>query len=48
MMTEIPFYWLDVFTQEPFGGGPTVVYIVEEDLEDSVFSNIGNYQSNFW
>jgi len=39
-MLQIPFYWLDVFTSEPFGGGPTVVCLVDKNIDDNVLSNI--------
>jgi len=39
-MLEIPFYWLDAFTSEPFGGGPTFVCMVDKSIDDSVLSNI--------
>jgi len=38
--TEIPFYWIDAFTSEPFGGGPTVVCIVDKEVSDDVLSNV--------
>ena len=50
-MVEIPFYWVDSFTSEPFGGGATTVYILEEELADSILSNIaketGVFESAF-
>ena len=38
--TEIPFYWVDAFTTEPFGGGPTVVCIVDKSVDDETLSKI--------
>lgn len=30
-----PFYWLDAFTQVPYGGNPCAVVLDADDLEDS-------------
>ena len=34
---EIPFYWLDVFTSEPFKGNPVAVFMMNTDLDDSLY-----------
>jgi PhzF family phenazine biosynthesis protein len=39
-MTDIPFYWLDVFTSEPFKGNPAAVCIMKTDRQDSLYQNI--------
>jgi PhzF family phenazine biosynthesis protein len=39
-MIDIPFYWLDIFTSEPFKGNPAVVCLVDTELEDSIYLSI--------
>ena len=39
-MTDIPFYWLDIFTESKFKGNPAAVCILEEELEDSQYQSI--------
>ena len=39
-MTDIPFYWLDIFTETPFKGNPAAVCILEEELADETYQNI--------
>jgi PhzF family phenazine biosynthesis protein len=39
-MIEVPFYWLDVFTLEPFKGNPAAVCVMKNDYEDSLYKNI--------
>jgi PhzF family phenazine biosynthesis protein len=39
-MLDVPFYWLDVFTSEPFKGNPAAVCIMKTDLDDSIYQNI--------
>ena len=41
-MTDIPFYWLDIFTSEPFKGNPAAVLLMKTDLEDKTYLNIAN------
>ena len=39
-MVDIPFYWLDIFTSEPFKGNPAAVCVMKTDLEDSLYLSI--------
>jgi len=39
-MTDIPFFWLDSFTSNPFSGNPAAVCLVETELEDSIYLKI--------
>jgi len=39
-MIDIPFYWVDSFTSKPFGGGATIVCILDEALDDNTLSKI--------
>jgi len=39
-MTDIPFYWLDIFTDSKFKGNPAAVCILEEVLDDETYQNI--------
>jgi PhzF family phenazine biosynthesis protein len=39
-MTDVPFYWLDVFTSEQFKGNPAAVCLMKTGLEDSLYQNI--------
>jgi len=34
---EIPFYWLDVFTSDPFKGNPVAVFMMNTGLEDNLY-----------
>lgn len=39
-MTDIPFYWLDIFTETPFKGNPAAVCILGNELDDETYQNI--------
>jgi PhzF family phenazine biosynthesis protein len=39
-MVEVPFYWLDIFTSNPFKGNPAAVCLMKTDLEDALYQNI--------
>ena len=39
-MTEIPFYWLDIFTESKFKGNPAAVCVLNEELDDETYQNI--------
>ena len=41
-MTDIPFYWLDIFTESKFKGNPAAVCILEDDLDDETYQNIAS------
>jgi PhzF family phenazine biosynthesis protein len=39
-MNDIPFHWVDVFTDKPFRGSPAAVCIIEKELDDEIYLNI--------
>ena len=39
-MIDIPFYWVDVFTSEPFKGNPAAVCIINTEYDDSLYQKI--------
>jgi PhzF family phenazine biosynthesis protein len=39
-MTDIPFYWLDIFTESKFKGNPAAVCVHDEELDDETYQNI--------
>ena len=39
-MNDVPFYWLDIFTSEPFKGNPAGACIMQTNLEDTLYQNI--------
>lgn len=39
-MTNIPFYWLDIFTETKFKGNPAAVCVLDEVLDDETYQNI--------
>lgn len=41
-MVEIPFYWVDVFTDKPFKGSPAAVCIIEDELTDDTYLSIAD------
>jgi len=39
-MPRLPFYWIDAFTAQPFGGNPAAVVPLEEWLEDTILQKM--------
>ena len=39
-MVDIPFHWVDVFTDKPFRGSPAAVCIIENELSDETYLSI--------
>ena len=39
-MTDIPFYWLDIFTESKFKGNPAAVCLLKEELENETYQKI--------
>jgi len=39
-MTDIPFYWLDIFTESKFKGNPAAVCVLNKELDDETYQNI--------
>lgn len=39
-MVDIPFYWVDVFTDKPFRGSPAAVCVIERELDDHTYLSI--------
>jgi PhzF family phenazine biosynthesis protein len=39
-MVDIPFFWVDVFTDKPFRGSPAAVCIIENELTDESYLSI--------
>jgi len=39
-MTDIPFYWLDIFTETKFKGNPAAVCILKEELDEETYQTI--------